>query len=236
MASSLFSRVQKIVSAGVEEVVSSAERASSLSLMRQAIRDAEAAVERHQQAIAAARREQDRLAGAERVTRDDIRKLGENARYALEKGRDDLARVAVAQQIELERQLADHARARNAAEQAAATAADAVREAAPRLERMRGELAAVEKARAAMGEASTHADGGPTLAPKLDRAEAAFERAARTAAAQFGASTDEPELEEIRTLRVEDEIAARLASLKARPAATRRSSRKPTPKRTARKA
>lgn len=239
MSGSLFSRVQKIVVATAESAVDLAERASSLSLMRKAIRDVETTIESHERTIADARRTQHLVAGTERAARAEILNLEEAARFALDKGREDLARAAVEQQLLLERELADQARARAAAEHRARAAAEAIGDATARLEQMRAELATLEQARArAAAEAGSP---GAASAPdaRLRAAEAVFERAAKAAGARQQAPAPGAEVEEIATLRDADEIAARLATLKARPekpAPKRRAGRKATQKRAPRKA
>lgn len=237
MSHSLFSRVQKIVAATVETAVDSAERASSLSLMRKAIRDVEATIEAHERTIADAQRTRDLATVAERTARAEIRKLEDAARYALDKGRDDLARAAVAQQMQLERQLAEHARTRVAAEQAGRAAADAIGDATTRVEQMRAELAALEKARARADADSVAPDAANAPDSRLRAAEAAFARAAKAAGAQPLAVTPESDVAEIAALRDADEIAARLTALKVKtPAQPRGTKRKAAPKRSPEKA
>src|SRR3954468_14761138 len=119
MAESIFVRVQKVVSGGLDSAVASAEQLSGTSLMRQAIRDMEDAIAKARDGAEAARAR--RLQAEHQITgaRHQLATLHEQARFALGKGRDDLAEAAIARQIEIEAQIGrlDAARAEAATEE-----------------------------------------------------------------------------------------------------------------------
>lgn len=221
MTESIFVRVQRVLSTGVETGVGAIERASGSSLMREAIRQVDRALDDicAEQAASRARRAQ--AARQQQTLRERLATLSEQARFAMSKGREDLAEAAVARQLDYEAQAErlkkDQAQAAaEAARLDACLAAMKVRKA-----EMEKELAAFQTARreAACGEyAATPAERSRT---KVARAEAAFERA-MAAAGGGGAGLIDPEeaakLAEVDAMQRDDRIAARLAALRAQAA------------------
>src|SRR5215207_6232699 len=135
MAESIFLRVRRLISGSIEDSVDAMERAGGTSVMREAIREVDRAIDevRSEHEAATARRLQ--AVRQERLTRERLAGLDEKARFALGQGRDDLAEAAVTRQLEFEAQ----------AERLQAVQAEAEQEAA-RLEEC---LAALEAHRTA---------------------------------------------------------------------------------------
>jgi len=230
MSESIFSRAQRVVRAGIETVLDKAEQASGASLLREAIREVDQSVaDMTRQGEDARRRADDAAARRERLKKEHA-ELPEKARYALEKGRDDLAQAAIARQVEIEDELAAAETAR----------ADALVE-ARNFETLRGELIArrdgmetelaefekearLAKVRAVANKPSDKAGR------KMERADELFDRAkAWLERTDFGdGDTRRPEAE-IDDIQREDEIARRMAKLKgsaAKPAKPRKTGRK----------
>ena len=102
MTESMLGRLQRVVSAGVGEALDAAERFTGLGLLRESIRrvEAEIAGSKRRQAAAAAGRAE--AAEQQRAYRKEAAGLTDDARFALGKGRPDLAERAIARQIDLE--------------------------------------------------------------------------------------------------------------------------------------
>ncbi len=218
MTESIFVRVQRVLSASTDSCVAMAERASGSALMREAIRQVERAVDE-------IRAEQDscrsRRADGERrqlLLRERLATLDEQARFALGKGREDLAAAALARQIEHEQ---EYKRLRKAETEAAAEAAkldQAMRDLELRRAQMEQELADHQ---AACG--SPLKPSAPTPAERArrraERAEEAFERA-MAAAGGNGAglmeTAEAAKLAEVEALQKEAAVAERLAALRAK--------------------
>ena len=139
MAESLFMRVRRVVSASIEDVVDAMERAGGASVMREAIREVDRAMDevRAEQETATARRLQ--ATRQQRMFRDQLAALDEKARFAVAENRDDLAEAALSRQLDFEAQ----------AERLEAVRAEAADEAG----RLEGCLAALATRKAQMEEA-----------------------------------------------------------------------------------
>lgn len=215
MSESIFVRVQRIISAGADSAVSAAERASGSGLMREAIRQVERAVDEvrdEQDRANARRRDAERQ---QRLVRERIDTLKEQARFALSKGRDDLAEAAVATQIEQERELARLKQAEVEADETLSRLDGCLAELRLKKTQMEKELAGFQASRTGAAGA---ADRAERAARRAARAEEAFERA-MSAAGGVGARVDADcaaKLAEVEALRKEAEVAARLAELKAK--------------------
>ena len=210
MGESVFSRVHRVIRATGESAVDRLERATSGSLMRQAIREVdnaadqtraqrEAAVERRLLAIA-----------QQRIVREEIATLDEQARFALDKGREDLARATVARQMECEAEL-DRLKAVEGQADAEIGRLDAwLGDIEARKGQMETELDAFETARR---EASMA--GELPAVRKAERAEETFSRAMAAAGTGRpvgrGGATAQAE---VRAMQREAEISDRLAGLR----------------------
>lgn len=218
MTDSIFVRVQRVVSGGVETALDAAERLGGVTVMRQAIREMD-------RAIAKARGDgEDAL--ARRLHADhrlqDCRKqlatLKEQARFALSRSREDLAEAAVRRQIEVEAQVASFARAEAEAAAEERRLEESAAELKLRRRQMEEELRAFETAQRAASSCG-EAPGSPDARVKrqAERAEEAFERAMAAAGGMSGGRPS-PEagakVAELEELQKEAAIAERLAALR----------------------
>ncbi|HEU0044743.1 PspA/IM30 family protein [Sphingomonas sp.] len=217
MSESIFVRVQRVVSAGVGSAVETVERASSTGLMRDAMREADRAIDRlvteREAAEARARNAEARVAAIRR----ELAKLDEQARFAVGKQRDDLAEVAVTRQVELEDQVAQLEASRSEALSDAERLDGVAAGLRVRRQQMKEELAAfrsAESAAAAVDDVAMPID--LRMARKVSRAEEAFERAMEEAGGATGrARTDDPDaVADITAMQKQEAVAARLAALK----------------------
>ncbi|MET1111232.1 MAG: PspA/IM30 family protein [Allosphingosinicella sp.] len=218
MAESIFVRVQRVVTGGVGSALDAAERLGGTSVMRQAIRDMDSAIDRARAESDGARSK--RLQAAHRLQecRKQLTTLQEQARFALGKDRMDLAEAAIARQLDVEAQVA----ALTKAEAEAAAAERRLDESAAELKLRRGQM--VEELRGFEAAQRAASDGGEApgspdarLQRRAERAQEAFERAMESAGGLNGArATPEAaaKVAELEALQKEAAIAERLAALR----------------------
>lgn len=218
MSDSIFVRVQRVVSGGVGSAVEAAERLSGTSMMRQAIRDMDSAIEKARAEGDSARAR--RLQAAHRLEecRKQLATLKEQARFALGKDRLDLAEAAIARQLDVEAQIASLAKAETEASAVERRLEESAAELKLRRGQMYDELRSFEAAQRA-GSSGENAPGSPDsgLQRRAERAQEAFERAMDAAGGLSGGRAS-PEsaakVAEIEALQKEAAIAERLAALR----------------------
>ncbi|WEK44912.1 MAG: PspA/IM30 family protein [Candidatus Sphingomonas colombiensis] len=195
----MLTRAYRLVSASADAALEAAERFSGDALVREAIRDMDHAIdalkrERRAATERLASIEQDRATSHERLAT-----LTEQARYALDRDRPDLAERAVAARIDVEAGITAFDRRQAETEAARAQAEAALADASARRVRMDLPSAAPESS-------------APALDARVARAQAGFERAQTLAAARHA---ELPGLGEIEALRREERIAADMGALRA---------------------
>ena len=215
-----FTRVRQVVSASIETAVSAAENISGNALLREAVRE----LERVEESM---RRDRDRLivsreaaAADQKARKSKAAEMAENARYALAKGRDDLAKQAIAHQIDLEAE-ADRLATLQAECRVELTQVDeALAELKARREKMSRDVAA---AAAAQLDGGPSRPGKPSPQSKVDgavaRANEVFERAAGRKSDPLRDPATARGIAEVEAMRREDSIEERLAAMKANSAA-----------------
>ncbi|HEX8307079.1 MAG TPA: hypothetical protein VF645_01500 [Allosphingosinicella sp.] len=218
MSDSIFIRVQRVVSGGVGSALEAAERLGGNSVMRQAIREMDSAIEKALAESEAARAKRLQAAYRLQECRKQLATLKEQARFALGKDRLDLAEVAIARQLDVEAQIS----AVTKAETEAGAAERQLEESAAELKLRRGqmydELRSFESSQRA-GTAGEDGLGwlGSGLQRRAERAQEAFERAME-AAGGLGGGRASPEaaakVAELEALQKEAAIAERLAALR----------------------
>ncbi|MBD0272612.1 MAG: PspA/IM30 family protein [Acetobacteraceae bacterium] len=220
MAESLFVRVRRVISASIEDAVDAMERAGGTSVMREAIREVDRAIDevRAGQEAAAARRLQ--AMRQQRMFRGQLAALDEKARFAIAENRDDLAEAALSRQIdfEAEAERLDSVQAEAAAE--AGRLEECLVALAMRKSQMEEALAAFESAQR---DASLGGDGPARpdrrTERRVERAEDAFERAMAGAGGISAASRADAQtaakVAEIATMQRSAAIAQRMAALRA---------------------
>jgi phage shock protein A len=218
MSDSIFVRVQRVVSGGVGTAIDAAERYSGNSVMRQAIREMDSAIEKALAESEAARAK--RLQAAHRLQeyRKQLATLKEQARFALGKDRLDLAEVAIARQLDIEGQISLATKAETDAAEAERRLEESAAELKLRRGQMYDELRGFEDSQQA-ASAGDESNGwlGSGLARRAERAQQAFERAMDSAGGLSGgrASPEEAaKVAELEALQKEAAIAERLAALR----------------------
>ena len=219
MAESLFVRVRRVISASIEDAVDAMERTGGASVMREAIREVDRAMDevRAEQEAATARRLQ--AMRQQRMFRGQVAALAEKARFAIAENREDLAEAALSRQLDFEAQAErlDAVQAEAAGE--AARLEECLAALAARKSRMEEALAAFETAQR---DASLGGDGPARpdrrTERRVERAEEAFDRAMAGAGGVAGIGrADAPtaaKVAEIATLQKSAAIAQRMAALR----------------------
>ncbi|HEX8126488.1 MAG TPA: hypothetical protein VF548_12980 [Allosphingosinicella sp.] len=218
MSDSIFVRVQRVVSGGVGSALDAAERLGGNSVMRQAIREMDSAIEKALAESEAARAR--RLQAAHRLQecRKQLSTLKEQARFALGKDRLDLAEVAIARQLDVETRIAAVAKAETEASRAERKLEESAAELKLRRGQMYDELRSFEESQRAGSSAEDGAGWlGSGLQRRAERAQEAFERAMDSAGGLAGGRAS-PEaaakVAELEALQKEAAIAERLAALR----------------------
>jgi phage shock protein A len=219
MAESIFARVSRLLSATVEDAVDRMEQAGGDAVMREAIREADRAIDdvkaEHESTMA--RRLQ--AARQQRMLTERAEELTAKARFALGQGREDLAEAALSRQIDFEA----HAKELDAVQQQA-------REEEQRLEdslaalgaRKRQMEDALQAYLVSRREAALGGDGpgrpGRSAEKKVVAAEQAFDRAMAGAGGVGFARADADTINRVAELdgmQKSATVADRLAALKA---------------------
>jgi len=187
MTESVIKRVKRIISGKIEDNIVAMERAGGTSVMRQAIRETERAMEdvKIERDEATGRRLQ--AVRQQKLYQDRLDALTQKAEFALNEGREDLARAALTRQVEFEEQIVrlDEAEAKAAAQEREWQESYAQLE--MRAAHMQEELDGFEQTQAEMSMESTSANTVKHSAGrKTDRAEAAFSRAMQGAGGVSG--------------------------------------------------
>jgi phage shock protein A len=217
MSDSIFVRVQRVVSGGVGSAIDAAERLSGASVMRQAIREMDSAIEKARGEREAARARRLQAEHHLDSCRKQLATLKEQARFAVAKQRLDLAEVAVGRQIDVEARIATLAKAETEAKADESRLGDSVDALKLRRGQMYDELRAFEAAqRAAASDFEAPGSPDSRVHRRAERAEEAFERALAAAGGLSGGRAS-PEaaakVAELEALQKEAAIAERLAAL-----------------------
>jgi phage shock protein A len=219
MAESIFTRVGRIMSGRLEDRVDEMERSRSDSVMREAIREVDRAIDelRRQQEAAMMRRLQ-----AERQQQTLVKTaagLTDKAKYALGEGREDLAEGALSRQVELEEQAGKLTAVQEVAKIEEDKLEESLSSLRARKKQMEEALAAfqVAKAESGSGLEATSTVNTNEREHRIENAEAAFDRA-MTGGGGIGFSRGDAEainkVAEIDTMSRRATVAERLAALK----------------------
>ena len=223
MAESVFVRVQRLLSARVEDTVDRMERAGGEGVMRESIREVDRAIDdlRRDHDGAMARRLQ--AARQQELVKTKIAELGEKASFAVEQGRDDLAEAALSRQVEFEGETAKLEKVQEASREQEQKLDDAITALKTRKSQMQEVLDAFCQSQA---DAIVGGDGAMKLAQAIDKkvenAEAAFDRAMGGAGGVNFSRTDADTINkvaELDGLQKSSTVAGRLTALKASKAA-----------------
>lgn len=105
MTETIYARVKRILTAKVEDGVEAMERNGGASIMREAVREIDRAIDDVRTSHVAATSQRLQAVRQQDMAKEHLAKLTEKAKFALEAGRDDLAEAAIVRQIDFERQL-----------------------------------------------------------------------------------------------------------------------------------
>jgi len=223
MAESVFARVQRLLSAKVEDTVDRMETAGGEGVMREAIREVDRAIDelRNDHNAAMSRRLQ--AVRQQEMVGKKVAELGQKAAFAVEQGRDDLAEAALQRQVEFEGETAKLEAVQEASREQEQKLDDAITALKTRKTQMQEVLDAFCQSQA---DAMVGGDGAMQLAQKIDKkvenAEAAFDRAMGGAGGVNFSRTDADTINkvaELDGLQKSSTVASRLAALKAGKAA-----------------
>ncbi|MEM9029519.1 MAG: PspA/IM30 family protein [Pseudomonadota bacterium] len=225
MADGLISRVQRLVSGGLNDLVDSFENAAPESVMREAIREIDRAIDdvRDRLGVVVANRHHasKRLMDANTKHED----LGARAQFAVGEGRDDLAEAALARQLDIEAQIPILEVAMKAAAAEQSDLEEYVVALTARKREMEADLATFLQSRNATSSDGAIDQANGTIAVELatekraDKAESAFNRifegTAGVAATARADRVTASKLAELEKVAREHRVQERLAALKA---------------------
>jgi phage shock protein A len=222
MSETLTQRVGRLIAGGFHSLVDAVENAAPESVMAQAVREIDTAIADVRADLGTV--EAQRHLTAKRLTEESARheSLGEQASFAVEQGREDLAQAALGRQIDIESQLPIlESRLAALAEDRARLEGYVIALQAKRremLDALEDYRTAMEQKASATGTSTGTSRAGESVNHRADRAGAAFDRIFQRQtgiAGTRGAGTNAAQLAELETLSRDNRVAERLAQLKA---------------------
>lgn len=225
MAESIFTRVSRILSAHVEDTVDQMEQAGGVAVMREAVREADRAIDQVNAQLQAAMARRLQAARQQEMLAKRLEELTEKAKFALKEGREDLAEAALSRQIDLEGQTRTFDQIQAQAREEEARLDDGLAALKARKAQMEDALSAyaISQRDAALGgDGPSHAER--SVEKKVDAAERAFDRAMNGAGGVGFTRADADTINrvaEIDGLQKSASVATRLAALKDGAAAAR---------------
>jgi phage shock protein A len=216
VAEPIYLRVRRVLSASAEEAVDALERASGASLLREAIRQVEGAFDevRAEHETQAARAVQAKA--QQQALRERIAELDEKARFALGRGRDDLAEAAVSSQLDLEARIGRLDSVQADAAGQIVRLDECLAALAARKAEMQKQLRQFEAARRDEQVDSRESRRDQRIERTVARAEQTFERVMASTEDAVGADGEHgDQLAEIDALRRDAALAERMAALRA---------------------
>lgn len=219
MTESVIKRVKRLVSGKIEDSVDAMERAGGTSVMREAIRETERAIEDVKAERDEATLKRLQAMRQQKLYRDRLEALTQKAEFALDEGREDLARAALSRQVEHEAQIKNLEKTEGLAAEQEREWEESLAELEMRRARMQEELEAFETTQAELGiDSDTGENRKRHSERKIDRAEAAFNRAMVGSGGSIGINRLDIEttqsLAELDTLSRDQMITDRLAALR----------------------
>ena len=223
MAESIFARISRLLSATVEDAVDRMEQAGGDAVMREAIREADRAIDEVKMELQSTMARRLQAARQQKMLTDRAEELTTKAKFALGQGREDLAEAALSRQIDFEEQAKKLDTVQSQARDEEQRLEDGLATLTARKRQMEDALQAylVSQREAALGgDGPTHPKR--SAEKKVDAAEKAFDRA-MTGAGGVGFTRADANtinrVAEIDGLQRSATVAERLAALKAQQAA-----------------
>ena len=217
MTESIFTRVKRLVSGNIEDMVDSMETSGGTTVMRQAIREIDQVVSevKKERDLATAKRLQ--AVRQARMYSERLYDMQEKAQFAMNEGREDLAEAALHRQIDFEAQMAKLAEVESTTAEQERQLEESVASLEIRKAHLEEELSHLETARADANLDSEHPQSkGADAVDRVERAESAFVRAMNGAGGTTDIAKGEhiKKVAEIETIRKQSEIAERMESLR----------------------
>jgi len=227
MAESIFARVSRLLSATVEDAVDRMEQAGGDAVMREAIREADRAIDEVKAELEATMTRRLQATRQQKMLIERAEELTTKAKFALREGREDLAEAALSRQIDFEAQAKDLDNVQQQAREEEKRLEAALAALVARKRQMDDALKAFLAARrdaASGGAGPNRGPNRPGRSPerKVDAAEQAFDRAMAGAGGVGFARADADTINrvaEIDGMQKSAAVAERLAALKAQEAA-----------------
>src|SRR3954452_7532430 len=223
MAETIFARVSRLLSATVEDTVDRMEKAGGDAVMREAIREADRAIDQVKAELQSTMARRLQAARQQKMFTEHAEELTTKAKFALGEGREDLAEAALSRQVDFEAQAKKLDTVQQQAREEEQRLEDGLAALNARKRQMEDALQAYL---ISQREASLGGDGRSRPArsaeKKLDAAEQAFNRAMAGAGGTGSTRADGATINrvaEIDGLQRSATIAERLAALKAQQAA-----------------
>ena len=223
MAESIFARVSRLLSATVEDRVDRMEQAGGEAVMREAIREADRAIDEVRAQLETAMARRLNAARQQRLLSERVDELTVKAGFALKEGREDLAEAALSRQVDFEAQAKKLDSVQRQAREEEQRLEDGLSALNARKAQMEEALSAflISRREAALG-GDGPARSSHSAEKKVDAAERAFDRA-MAGSDGFGFAHADAQaihrIAEIDGLRKSATVAERLAALKAQQAA-----------------
>jgi phage shock protein A len=219
MAESIFARVSRLLSATVEDAVDRMEQAGGEAVMREAIREADRAIDEVRAQLESAQARRLNAARHQKMLSERVDELTGKAGFALKEGREDLAEAALSRQVDFEAQAKKLEGVQSQAREEEQRLEDGLTALQARKAQMEEALSAYLTSRR---EAALGGDGpsrpGRSAEKKVDAAERAFDRAMAGSDGVGLARADAQAINgvaEIDRLRKSATVAERLAALRA---------------------
>ena len=224
MAESIFARISRLLSASVEDSVDRLEQAGGEAVMREAIREADRAVDQVKAELESVVSHRLQAARQQQMLDKRVDELNGKAKFALDEGREDLAEAALSRQIDFEAQAKALGEVQDRTREEEARLEKGLAALKARKSQMQDALTAYELAKreASQGCGTDRSHRGHSAEKQVDAAEQAFDRA-MTGVGGLGFKRADADtihrVAEIDGLQKSAAIAERLAALKAAQAA-----------------
>jgi phage shock protein A len=223
MAESIFARVSRLLSATVEDAVDRMEQAGGEAVMREAIREADRAIDQVKLELEGTMARRLQAARQQKMLGDRVEELTSKATFALGEGREDLAEAALSRQVDFEEQ----AKKLDAVQKEAREEEQRLEEGLAALNARKRQMEDTLQAYLASRREAALGGDSPTrpnrsAEKKVDAAEQAFDRAMAGAGGVNFARADAETINrvaEIDSMQKSATVAERLAALKAQRAA-----------------
>ena len=223
MAEAIFARVSRIFSAKVEDAVDRMEQAGGETVMREAVREADRAIDEVKAQLEATMARRLQAARQQLMLAKRVEELTAKAKFALDEGREDLAEAALSRQLDLEAQNGklDETQAQARTEETRLEEGlTALKSRKAQMEEALAAYAIAQREAAVGGDGKTRPER--SAEKKVDAAEQAFNRAMQGAGGLGLTRTDADTINrvaEIDGLQKSAAVTERLAALKAQRAA-----------------